>query len=99
MARQPLPEQLDAGVALLDVAEHPRHDAPPVEGRAIRGDRALVAGAGGDVGEGLGPHTPPRGVLEAIGVERDPRSAAADAVEIDCGLTPHADHAAASQHT
>jgi hypothetical protein len=98
-ARKPPAKQLDAGVALLDVAEHARDDPPLVERGAVRRHRALVSGAGGDVGERLGTHPLLGGLLEAPGFERDPGPAPADALEVDVSLAPHADHAAASQHT
>ena len=98
-ARQAAPEQLDAGVALRDVAQHPRHDPPAVEGRAVSGQRPFVPGAGGDIGERLASHAPQRGRFEPVRVDGNVWPPAADAVEIDPCLAPHADHAAASQHT
>jgi hypothetical protein len=50
-AGEPAAEQLDAGVALGDVAQHPRDDPPLVERGAVGVHRPLVAGAGADVGE------------------------------------------------
>jgi hypothetical protein len=97
--RQAPPEQLDAGVPSLDVAQHPGHDPPPVECGTIGGHRALVARARGHVGERLGAHAFLRRRLEPVSVEWNVRPPAADAVEVDPCLAPHADHAAASQHT
>jgi hypothetical protein len=98
-ARQALAEQLDAGVAALDVAKHSRHDSPSVKRRAVGRHGVLVAGAGGHVGERLAAHALLGGGLEPVCVKRNRRSPATDPVEVDLGLAPHADHAAASQHT
>ena len=97
--RQPAPEQLDARVAPLDVAQHSRDDPPVVERRAVGGQRPFVTGARGYVGERLGPHALLRGRFEPARVEWNVWSPAADAVEIDLCLAPHADHAAGSHHT
>ena len=52
--RERAAEQLDAHVARRDVAEHARDDAPLVERLPVRPHRVLVAGAAGQIGEGLG---------------------------------------------
>ena len=87
-AGEALPEQLDAGVAVLDVARHARHDSPAVKRRPVRGDGVLVARAGGDVVERVRRHPAAGRGLEPVGVKRDRWPPAADAVAVDLRLAP-----------
>jgi hypothetical protein len=95
-AGQPLAEQLDARVALRHVAQHPGHDPPALEARAVRRHRPLVAGARGDVGVRLPGHPLARLLLEPLGVGRHARPRAADAPYVDRCLALDAAHGRSS---
>ena len=76
-------EELDAGVALRHVAEHPRHDPPSVEVRAVGGNGPPGPRAAGDVGVCLRIHRIPRARLERRRVGADVRSLPAHPTEVD----------------
>ena len=85
-------EQLDRRVGLRGPAQHPRHDPVPREGGAVLAHRVLRAGAGLDVGEGVGGHRLAGRLLEPLGVERDARAASAHPAEVDGRLARASDH-------
>jgi len=88
----PAAEELDARVALGDVAQHARDDLPAAEGLAVRTHRLLEAGPGGDVCECLLAHRRLGAAFELGELHRDARSAAADAADVDLGLALDASH-------
>ena len=84
--RQPAAEQLDRGVPAAHVAEHPRHDGPPVEGGAVGPLRGLVAGPARDVGVGARVQRLPSALLEPPGRGRDQRAVPEHARPVDLVL-------------
>ena len=91
--RDAAPEQLDARVALRDVAQHPRDDLPAPERLAVRAHGLLQARTGGDVRERLLAHRALGAPLELGEVDRDARPPAADAADVDLGLALDSSHA------
>ena len=64
-ALEPPAEQLDAGVAMLHVAEHSGHDPPAVEGGAVRQHGPLVSRPRRDVRVRVGTQPTARSLLQA----------------------------------
>ena len=92
-ARQRGAEHLGRGCPDRDVAEHPRHDAPTLERRAVLAHRLLGSRAARDVGESLRRHGLSRRLLETL--ERDGngriRAPRAADVDLELSLAPDAD--------
>ena len=92
-ARQRRAEHLGRGRPDRDVAEHPRHDAPPLERRAVLAHRLLGARAARDVGVSLRRHGLSRRLLETLERDRNGRIRAPRAADVDLelSLAPDAD--------
>ena len=92
-------EQLDRQVALGGAGQHPRQDAPALEGGDVAALGVLVAGTAGDVVPEPVLHLLLRGLLEAREGERVRREVAAEACEVETelevGVVRHADIQAA----
>ncbi len=88
-------EELDRQVALGGAGQHPRQDAPPLEGGDVAPLGVLVAGTAGDVVPEPVLHLLLRGLLEAREGERVRREVAAEACEVETelevGVVRHAD--------
>jgi hypothetical protein len=88
------PEHGGAQVAFADVAQHPRHDPLAPQRVAIGAHRVLAAGAGADVGGGLGVHRLDRALLELGDRDRELRLLAAETAGVDLavvvGIVGHA---------
>src|SRR5256886_13086786 len=97
--RQTPTEQLDRGVAHRHVTQHPRHDRPPLERRAVRAQRHLGTRTPGDVGGALGGHHAPGALLQRRRLDRDRGLPAAQPVEKDLSLTLQAESAHAGRYT
>ena len=93
-ALEPPAENLDARVAPGDVAQHPRHDPPALEGGAVGAQRFLAAGARGHIRERLGPHHSSAPAARAARVDRHARLAPTGAAEIDRRLAYSSAHLA-----
>src|SRR5690606_17024297 len=92
--------QLDAGVAVGDVAQHPGNDPPAVERVTVRRGGAFAAGRPGDVGVPAAAHPAPRRGFQIVGPYRDPGEASVRARRVDLRLdrTSDADRLAHAGH-
>lgn len=79
-------EQLGGEVALRDVAQHPRHDLPALEGGAVGPHRALGPGAGEDVIGGALLHRLLGAPLELLDRDRDRRRLAPEPAQVDLSV-------------
>ena len=89
-----VPEERNACITVLDIAQHAGHDAPPIEGATVGRHRVLASRAADDIRRGLPAHHFDRARLKRMFGDGHGRRSSADAVKVDLRLPLCAHHGA-----